>query len=59
MSREQHQAKTGSERIPLQMTTAVVADSRLLRNLSADSTLRLREEDKVQQLRNVSVVDTM
>ena len=48
--------RAGSERVPLVMTTAVVADTRATRHLSADSSLRLQEEDKVQQLRNVNLV---
>ncbi|XP_076440086.1 cytosolic carboxypeptidase-like protein 5 isoform X2 [Babylonia areolata] len=46
----------GAERVPLVMTTAVMADTRTMRHLSADSSLRLREEDKVQQLKNVNLV---
>ncbi|KAL8590379.1 hypothetical protein ACOMHN_011593 [Nucella lapillus] len=42
-------------RVPLVMMTTVMADSRSMRHLSADSSLRLRE-DKVQQLRNVNLV---
>ena len=45
-----------NERVPLVMTTAVVADTRSTRHLSADGSLRLQEEDKVQQLRNVNLV---
>ncbi|KAK7492909.1 hypothetical protein BaRGS_00015856 [Batillaria attramentaria] len=44
------------ERVPLTLTTAVVADARSIRHVSADSTLRLREEDKVQQLKNCNLV---
>lgn len=51
----QQLTRGSGDRVPLSMTTAIMLDSRMIRNLSPNSPLYLREEDKVQQLRNVSL----